>query len=181
MTRPLQQPEIATQPPRLSPEAQAFLDNWRALRHGSGRIPPKTAFDPTRIPALLPQVVLYERRARDDFHIRLIGTAVVERIGREATGANVLELIAAEARGLVAQILNRVLDAPCGHASVVEDVYPSGRRQQVEVIRLPLADADGTARFIVSLTQPLDVVGYADRGGRPTLLAQPVESRFFVL
>lgn len=181
MTRPLQQPEIAAQPPRLSPESHAFLDNWRALQAGAGGVPPKAAFDPTRIPALLPQVVLYERRARDDFHIRLIGTAVVERIGREATGANVLELIAPEASGLVAQILNRVLDAPCGHASVVEDVYPSGRRQRVEVLRLPLADADGVPRFIVSLTQPLDVVGYSDSGDRPILLAQPVESRFFAL
>lgn len=181
MTQPGECGPLEDVPLSLTPEGAAFLDSWRALQGGAAAVPCKSTFDPTRFRALLPHLVLYERRAPDDFHIRLIGTTVVERIGREATGDNVLDLIAPDSRAVMAATLNRVLDVPCGHAAVVEDAYPSGRRQQVEIVRLPLADEAGTPRFIVSLTQPLDVVGYAEERDRPELLADSLESRFFAL
>lgn len=158
--------------------AQDLWQWWWAQDRING-LPPKSAVSPFALKTLLPHLVLYERRSPTDFNIRLMGTDVVARIGMEGTGRNVLDLMAGASRDHAKAALDRVLDTPAVHLSMVEDVYSSGRSSLVLVFRAPMADGDGRARFILSVTEEVLPVAYREQSEGPNLLAKPVRSRFF--
>lgn len=61
---------------------------WESKRH-AGRLPARADIDPTEIPALLPQLLLFEVVAGADgprFRFRLAGTAFTSLVGRDVTG-----------------------------------------------------------------------------------------------
>lgn len=156
-----------------------FLDYWLAKLEG-GAMPRKAAIDPTEMPQLLPDLVLYERLGPALFQIRLVGTAVVRRIGLDPTGGNVLDLLHEGSRRAAAEALNRCLDRPCGHVSRVRDRYPSGREVVVEVLRLPMRSEDGEPRFIISSTaESRESAGWTDPQEKPILLAELIDQSFF--
>ncbi|MEX2629437.1 MAG: PAS domain-containing protein [Tistlia sp.] len=156
-----------------------FLAYWLGKLEG-GCMPWKSAIDPAEMPRLLPDLVLYERRAPDDFHIRLAGTAVVRRVGVNPTGNNVLDLLHSGSRATLRAALNRILDEPCGHVARVRDQYPSGREAIVEVLRLPLRAEEGEPRFIISSTaETSDDPGWSDPQEKPELLAELLDQSFF--
>ncbi|SMF32596.1 PAS domain-containing protein [Tistlia consotensis] len=156
-----------------------FLAYWLGKLEGE-RMPRKARIDPTEMPRLLPDLVLYERLSTAHFKIRLAGTAVVRRLGVDPTGTNMLDLLAEASRQPVERALNRILDEPCAHVSRVRDRYLSGRQAVVEVLRLPLCDEAGEARFIISSTaETADEFVWADPQERPVLLAELVEQSFF--
>lgn len=90
-----------TPPPRLDPgdgavreiddaEASAIaaiadlVRYWRALPR-QGAIPARSAVKPAHIRTFLPYLMILERKA-DGWHFRLVGTAMVEMMGRDYTG-----------------------------------------------------------------------------------------------
>lgn len=168
--------------PELRPEPHAhateLLQYWGTLLDGRTP-PPKSKFDPGQVRRILPHLLIYQRITRQDFQIRLMGTAVVGRVGFEATGRNVLEVISAASRDATASALNKVLDQPCGHYAIVEDLLKSGRKVEVEVIRFPLLDTDGTAQFIVSSTQELKQLTRIEVPSKPLAIARLIHGSFF--
>lgn len=171
-------------PPAFAPSAlletnQRFLAYWLGKLEGEC-MPRKSEIDPTEMPQLLPDLVLYERRAPDDFHIRLAGTAVVRRVGINPTGSNVLDLLHSGSRSSLEQSLNRILDDPCAHVARVRDQYASGREAIVEVLRLPLRSEQGEPRFIISSTaETTDNLAWSDPHEKPELLAELLAQAFF--
>lgn len=156
-----------------------FMDYWLGKLEG-GRMPRKAEIDPTEIPRLLPDLVVYERLASDNFRIRLAGTAVVRRLGMDPTHCNVLDLLAKKSRMPARAALNRVLDKSCIHVSRVRDHYPSGREAIVEVLRLPLRADDDEVRFIISSTaETSEDVLWSSPQEHPVLLAELVDQAFF--
>lgn len=156
-----------------------FMDYWLGKLEGE-RMPRKGEIDPTEIPRLLPDLVVYERLASDNFRIRLAGTAVVRRLSMDPTHCNVLDLLAKSSRMPARNALNRVLDEPCVHVSRVRDHYPSGREAIVEVLRLPLRADDDEVRFIISSTaETSEDVLWSSPQEQPVLLADLVDQAFF--
>lgn len=79
------------------PRFREFFDYWASMAP-PGRLPGRQHLDPIDIPHLLPGIALFdvvreERRLR--FRWRLIGTAVVEAVGRDYTGRFIDEVIVA--------------------------------------------------------------------------------------
>ncbi|SMF32590.1 PAS domain-containing protein [Tistlia consotensis] len=147
---------------------------------GDRGMPRKSEIDPTEIPALLPYLLVFERRAPDSFSVRLAGTAVVQRLGFDPTGHPVLDVIAPAARAPIRRALNRILDEPCGLLAHVRDRYASGREVIVEVLRLPLSSEAGEPRFILCSTiETTDPTVWRGPQDRPALLAELVEQAFF--
>lgn len=142
-------------------------------------LPRKADIDPSAIPKLLPGLVIYERVERSHFRIRLMGTDVVSRIGRDFTGANVLDLTNYAQRDRLGALLNRLLDERLCHHSIVVDRFLSGREARVEIVRLPLLDASGDPRFLITCTEELQTVRYRDADDQPVLIAEPIVSTVF--
>ncbi len=68
------------------PRCRDFHDYVQSITPG-GRLPSRAQFDPTRIPTLLPQLWIVEvERDPIRLRIRLIGTKVVEALGKDSTG-----------------------------------------------------------------------------------------------
>lgn len=179
MTSESEPKATAAQQLHLLPTNARFLAYWLSKLE-AGRVPSKAAIDPTEMPRLLPDLVLYERLAPDAFRVRLAGTAVVRRLGVDPTGGNVLDLLHEGSRRSVACALNRILEQPCGHVSRVRDRYPSGRQAVVEVLRLPMAGDDGEIRFIISSTaETSEEAGWSDPQEKPVLLAELIDQAFF--
>jgi hypothetical protein len=67
------------------PGLRSLYDYWAGFREGE-RLPGRQHVDPLHIPGLLPNLMLIDVHALDDLRYRLVGTAVVARLGRDATG-----------------------------------------------------------------------------------------------
>ncbi|OAB54846.1 hypothetical protein AY600_09405 [Phormidium willei BDU 130791] len=166
--------------PSLHAVNRQMLAYWRSKVDGLGP-PRKAAIDPTEIPQLLPDLLIYERIAPDHFRVRVIGTRVTARIGVDPTGANIFELFSQRFKASVVAAMNRILDEPCVQITTVKDRFPSGRESLVEVVRLPLSDEVGVARYIISSTAELQPLTFSDPREAPELMAEPVENVFFAL
>lgn len=165
---------------RLHPTNRALLNYWSG-KAAAGAPPSKSAFDPADIPRLLPDVLLYERRAEDHFRFRVVGTRVAARIGHDPTGGNMLALLGDDFRPAVQAAMNRVLDEPCVQVVTVRDRFPSGRESLVEVVRAPLLDDSGAARFVISSTAELEPLGSRLARAAPASVGEPMADRFVPL
>lgn len=99
-------------PPGVGEPAFAMLHRyWESKRH-AGRLPARSDIDPTEIPALLPQLLLFEVVAGADgprFRFRLAGTAFTNLVGRDVTGFCLDELGPPERVWPVAEALAAVV------------------------------------------------------------------------
>ena len=76
----------------LTPFARMALDYWNAKR-GARPMPSRRDLDPIEMKPFLPQVMLLEViEGGQDFHCRVIGSDIRERIGFEMTGRRLSEL-----------------------------------------------------------------------------------------
>lgn len=134
------------------PKALRFYEYWRAICPAGG-LPSRACFDPTAIPDLLPGIWLLDvHRAPLRFRYRLVGTRIVQAIGREVTGQ------------WLDEAHPRVVRDPAylgRYRAVVETGVPSHRRGQIrlwqhddyreiENVVVPLA-ADGQAVDILAV------------------------------
>lgn len=159
---------------------RVFLDYCLSLPTERG-FPRRADFDPFAVQAAVGQLVIYERRAHDHYHIRLFGTRVVERLGYDATNTNLLDITDYAQKDRICAVFARMLDDGLGHFSIVQDRFASGRIAKVQIVRLPFLDRNGTASLIIASTDEIDPVHFADRSDRPALVADPVESWLFAL
>jgi hypothetical protein len=152
---------------------------WQELA-AAWDLPRKAAVNPVALKRALPHLAIYERRADDDFRLRLVGTQIVERLGVDLTGRNLLEFLHYAAKDQAREDLNRVLDDPSGQFLLVKDRFSSGRQAWVEILRLPLADARGEPRFIIGCTTERRSAGYHHKGtDQPELVAERLAGFFF--
>lgn len=88
-----EQPDSAMDDPIL----RGLLDYWRNLGASIGRLPCRNEIDPVVIPRnLLRHLLLIEREvdgADRHFRYRLMGTAVVDGVGLDATGHRLADLV----------------------------------------------------------------------------------------
>jgi hypothetical protein len=82
-----------TASPITDDRLQLAYDYWRRIAAGR-RMPGRRDLDPVDIPRLLPHVMLVEVHGPDRFRYRLIGTAIAQEQGVNATGRYVGEVIA---------------------------------------------------------------------------------------
>jgi hypothetical protein len=67
------------------PRLQELYTCWETLRGGRA-MPSRTDIDPTRIPKLLPHIILYNVGGPGAYTIRLVGESVQSFVGQNATG-----------------------------------------------------------------------------------------------
>ena len=133
---------------------RAFHAYWRGLVTGDGP-PAYGAFDVVRVPRdLLPFLILLDvLDGGRDFRYRVVGTGVVEAIGRDFTGETVSEYRNRHEPPAVAEGYRRVC------AERAPDLYRGTLESEgkefiaYERLALPLTGADGTVGFILACFQ----------------------------
>lgn len=166
--------EIVT---RLKPTARALLAAWGKLPR-RGAVPDRHSFDPTAIPAILPVVSLIERRADDEWLLRLVGTEIERRWGKRLTGCNYLDLVSAAAVDATRAEFRAVVEQPCGSWSKRDLALRSGLSAVVETIRLPLRGGDGRVNLILSCSGEVSRE-YRSADSEALAIAAIAEHQFF--
>ncbi len=128
----------------LAPETlQSVFVAYQQAQNGSSvaaqELLPMRAMAP-----LLPNVTLMEREDNETITYRIAGEAIVARLGFNPTGRNFLDLIAPTVRNETALTNKAGVETPCGHYSVYENEYESGRRMMSESLMLPMSKSSGS-------------------------------------
>jgi len=145
-------------------ECALFLELYQGLQRSTGElVPPRKSFDPAAARALLPYVSIMEIREPRLALVRLVGTAIVNRTHIDNTGRNMLDLLPDEAREWSWSHFRRLLDTPCGCTFVSREDFEFAS-VFVEIVSFPMADTDGTRRFVLSLSVEVDRDGLVLRG-----------------
>ena len=132
---------------RVSREFYAY---WLGLVQHRGGIPRRSDLDPADFIHLLPFVFIVEKiRNTGRFFFRLSGTGIRDIMAFENTNHFLDELLHGEDLETVAAIFEQVLRERVCIRSIEGLAYSDRSYLRVEILRLPLVDADGAPRLVV--------------------------------
>jgi hypothetical protein len=162
---------------RLQPASRKLLAAWRQLPRPE-IVPTRADFDPCEIAAILPVISVVERTAADKWRVRLAGTEIERRWGRDLVGLTFAEMLSPQAAEVAHCEFGAICRQPCGSWSLRRLDLRSGRRVQTETLRLPLRARDGRVRLIVSCNGELspDMICNTDQ---PSQIVTVLEQEFF--
>jgi len=129
---------------------EALFTYWKQSR-GDKIVPLASDFDPTKIAHLLKDIVIFDVLGDRDIRYRLAGTEVAERLGRDPTGVNLIDLAAPEAQGYISELFAKILSQPTGAIVHYQNTYSTGKRAPVRSFFLPLAMKAGKSPRVLSL------------------------------
>lgn len=140
-----------------SERCRALSEYWQSLqREAADGVPTRSMLDPSAIKPLLPYLVLHDLATPGKSIMRLVGTAITQRIGLDPTGRNYLELVNKSRRASAYLYLNTIANHPCGMRNINEVRYMSGKHTTAEAVGLPLRhDRNGTP-LLLFLDDPIE-------------------------
>ncbi len=127
------------------PRTQALYDYWDGLR-GARTMPSRADIDPTRIPSLLPYIIMYDVAASGGHTVRLVGEEIVGFVGHNTTGGTVGAIMPPRSAEMIIEILDSVTHqrAPRFRAGKAH-WHPVRNHRDYEACFLPLS-IDGGER-----------------------------------
>jgi hypothetical protein len=127
---------------------QILYAYWNGLR--AGRIAPaRLEIDPSRIGAILPEILLLERMDAATYCYRLAGTRLCEMFGSELRGTNLLDGWSAPDRAALAGDLALMCERGAAVHLVLEASADGERRVELEAAFLPLMHAEATIGRVI--------------------------------
>ncbi|MGA7323095.1 MAG: PAS domain-containing protein [Rhodomicrobium sp.] len=122
----------------------AKLYGYWLTKRRSRRLPARSELDPADIPELLPYLIIVGKES-NQFRYRLVGTAVVQAVGYDATGSTVGSYLLAPKHALEAQaIFERAFTLAHPIFATGGFILKSGADATLSLLVLPLSD-DGAA------------------------------------
>jgi hypothetical protein len=140
--------------------SQKFFDHWKRLI-SSGVMPSLHDFLGVPNPELQPNVIILDVLSESDVRIRLMGTAIVQLIGRELTKTNSLDVYADHLRPVVGRACMTMVAQPCGQFTRRMVNTAGGLLMPASSVALPLANKSGTG-CIAAFTHTNDPVTAGD-------------------
>jgi hypothetical protein len=146
---------LVIDPPSVRPPVlRPVLDYWD-LKRGTRAMPARRDIDPTELKPYLPHLCLFESLPGGEFLLRLMGTEITDRYGRNGTGRTLRD--AAADHALTLDIVTRILLAVSTHR---RPVLASGTLASIgqehvlsEALLLPLSDDGANVTMILSATR----------------------------
>lgn len=133
--------EVPEPPVRLvSPLCRQFHDYWWSLHRpdAARSVPLRSAVDPACIKPVLPYILLHELAQPGKSMLRLVGTAITERLDFDPTGHDYLDYVSDARKSEAYDTLSRTAHHPCGMRVVMETRYRGGKRTVAESLGYPL-------------------------------------------
>ena len=131
-------------------ESASFAEYWHSLRKDE-LVPAKSLLDPSQLKHHLPYIMIFERISERSFLIRLVGTEIVRRRGKDITGHKLELYSSTHGASPFQRNLMAALDCPCGFLTISIEEYTKGTRSFIELSGFPFADSEGVPRFVVAL------------------------------
>ena len=148
-------------------EAERFFQLWQAMPR-EGLVPRKSALVHRDFASLMGSLVIVKLESRDMFRLTLVGTHHTDAAGEELTGRNYLDQVPEERRALAIERMWNVIAHPVGNHFIYRAVAADGRRAIMESTQLPLAEDDGTPRYLFAFASELEREDYQNPPpGRP--------------
>lgn len=129
--------------------------HWSSLRDGA-LVPLRSRFDPVRVPALLPDMMICDLAVPGEVRIRLMGTRMVSSFGFDPTGRDYMSLVDPDRRVEALRGFTVPAGHPCGMQVDGENRYPDGRSMAVEVMAFPFRRDDGRGMQMVFVGSNVD-------------------------
>jgi hypothetical protein len=151
---PTAPPAAAVATPYATDVCRAVWDYYTAAR-GERLLLPHAELAPTRLAAVLPNLMLFETQDADLHRIRLCGTAFRSWFGVDLTGRNWLDLSHPQDRRSRQRRIAQVALQPCGMATRIWQFRDGFPRRKFEAATLPLAPRreGGAAVMLVAMAE----------------------------
>lgn len=114
-----------------------ILRYWQSICPAGG-VPHRDDLSPADIARLLPGVYLLERQSDGDMLVRLVGTELAARFGRNMTDRSVLGLMHPDVVGYYRGLYNGILDTPAGALVSIESDVEGSEPAKIEFLHLPM-------------------------------------------
>ncbi|MDA1097688.1 MAG: PAS domain-containing protein [Proteobacteria bacterium] len=101
--------------------------------------PLRSAFDPAKIPNLLPRIVLLDLTPDGTYRYRLAGTELENYFGHDLTGKTLAAGVGERAAGQLQMTFDRMMAQPCGLLCIMDITDSSARVALFETVVFPLA------------------------------------------
>ncbi len=174
----------------LEPGNQALLDYWYTIRDDAV-VPDRAAFKPADVRHLLPHLMLLEYRGHGALIYRLIGNAIVDKLGTDFTGLCHLDIVPQTRRLQTAARYRDILAIPCGMSVHRALRTKYGAAVVLECLYLPLRDRRGAITQLIGSAnviraydrqteracsrEQLHKISFIDLGaGTPAITPQPI-------
>ena len=154
-----------------SDECAGFFAHWQSLRGEGHAVPLHRDFLDNPNPRYAPFVHVSEISDEGTMIIRLMGTGLVERWGKEKTGEAMGEGQPKSVREALYANTRQVILNPCGLRSEIELAASSGSEMVIEAITLPLIVESGRPGRIVAYSALMRKLKYGEYSERYKRLA----------
>lgn len=148
-----------------SQTCEDFLEHWKSLRTDGALVPTQQDYLDHPHPRFAPYIHIAEI-ADSDLIIRLMGTALVERWGRDKTG----EVIGLDQPPKIKEALHRNSQIshgiPCGFRLLIEMAASNGSEMAIEAVCLPLNIETERLPRVISYSSVLQQLKYGDHSER---------------
>lgn len=160
-------------PPSIfkSKDSQGFFEHWQSLRTGSNLIPAQKDFLDNPQPNYAPFIHISEVTDTGIMIVRLMGTGLVERWGKDKTGEAMGEGQPEHVREALYSNTRLVIATPCGVRSEIELAANSGSEMVVEAVTLPIGVEPGRPGRLVAYSALMRKLEYGEHSQRYKSLA----------
>ncbi|MDX2144060.1 MAG: hypothetical protein SFV19_11940 [Rhodospirillaceae bacterium] len=141
--------------------AQKFVAHWKSLPK-DGLLPNLSAFLNAPDPELQPFVIILDVLSEHDVRIRLIGTGLVQLVGRELTKTNSLDLYAAHLKKRVGAGCVTMVTQPCGQVTERLISTAGGIIHTATSVALPIAVKGNHLGSLVAYSNSREPVATGD-------------------
>lgn len=163
-----------------APKLRRLVALWHAARGGAAGPPRKSAIDAIDLgkAGLLPQVWLVARQPDGRLVYRLAGEDINAVFGRSIAGCTLEELLDPDEAAVITARWHRVLNELVAMHTVGDVYSETGSLYRGERVVLPLADDDGTPRFLIGATDYRLMDGELEFGTASMIEFRRVSRRF---
>jgi hypothetical protein len=120
-----------------------FLAHWQALR-ADAHVPTLADFLDKPLPQLQPWISIFDV-VENNLVLRLVGTSMVQFIGRDFTGTTLEDFAAPDGREEIRSPYLKIIQQPCGGLASTLWATSHGRDVEIRSIGLPLVRKSGAS------------------------------------
>ena len=149
----------------LSQNCVGFFEHWKSVRKDGALVPLQSDFLDHPHPLYAPHLYIIEMVGRN-LIIRLMGTRLVERWGRDRTGEDLLKDQPDNFRDVLLANGMTADSTPCGFKTVIEFASTTGNRMLIEALSLPLDTGQENVVRRVTFSEVAEKRDYQDFTGQ---------------
>lgn len=157
--------------PFQSKDCRGFFEHWQSLRADGSILPSQKDFLDNADPRYAPFTHISEVDDAGVMIVRLMGTALVERWGKDKTGEAMAADQPEEVREALYGNTRKVISTPCGLRSEIELAGSSGSEMIIEAITLPIGVEPGRPGRLVAYSALMRKLEYGEHSQQYKSLA----------